>query len=81
MYLPFELVNVNGGQPTNSYYNIEEQSSIQQEIFNSDIEIEIPSKADYNAWSKFIKWLYLQDIVTTFDFNIKYQQLWRTNEN
>ena len=28
MYLPFELVNIDGGQPTNSYYNIEEQSSI-----------------------------------------------------
>jgi len=28
LYLPFELVNINGSQITNIYYNLEEQSSV-----------------------------------------------------
>ena len=57
MYLPFELVNIDGRQPTNAYYNQEEISLIKWSMYDCDFEFEeVPlSKADYKEWYKFIK--------------------------
>ena len=41
----------------NAYYNLEEQSSVQWKMFESNIEIDKLMKEDYRAWKDFIQWL------------------------
>ena len=49
VYLPFELVGVDNGKPTNAYYNLSEESAIQWSFMMERENTKI-TNVEYKIW-------------------------------
>ena len=69
MYLPCELIGLNGKFLTKEARVEEEKSSILWMIEFE--EVPKPSKKSFTAWNNFVRWIVTQDITTIVDFESK----------
>ena len=66
MYLPCELIGLNGKHVTKEAKETEHKSNVEWNIEFE--EVPKPSKKSYELWKKFVEWIIMQDIVTIVDF-------------
>ena len=67
VYLPFELVGVDSGKPTNAYYNLSKESAIQWSFMMERENTKITNR-EYKIWQEFVQQLRQREIVIIMDF-------------
>ena len=66
MYLPCELIRLNGQYFEKEAIEMEDKSSIEQKIeFNKVLK---PSKKSFKLWREFVVWIKAKEIMTIVDF-------------
>ena len=80
VFLLFELVGVDRGKPINTYYNLSEESVIQQSFVIERENIKI-TNGEYKIQQEFMQWLCQREIVMIIDFKDYTIWLQKINSN